>query len=140
MMNHLGTLDVVRLLLVSLGTMLLSFAVSALLLVLLPARCLTVESRPPSPGWRAAMFRGSRNAFGMAVFVAGVVLSLPGIPFPGLPVALVGLACVDLPLRRRLQRKVLKRYVLMKRINRLRGRFGREPLELDPDSAMPGAV
>lgn len=139
-MNNLHILDVVALLLVSLGTMLLSLALSALLIVLLPARYLSLGSRPSICGWRGAMIRGSRNAFGMALFAAGVVLSLPGIPFPGTPLILIGLACMDMTVRRRIQRRILRRPSLLQRINRLRGRFGRDPLRFDSDSALPGAA
>ena len=61
----------------------------------------------------------------------GGVLSVPGIPGQGLLTVVIGLVLLDFPGKRRLEQSILSRPGLRVRVNRLRARFGREPLVLD---------
>jgi hypothetical protein len=70
-----------------------------------------------------------KNVLGVAVMTLGVVLSLPGVPGPGLLLILLAVTLVDFPGKRRLQRWLLNRPNVLETINRLRQRFGRPPLD-----------
>jgi hypothetical protein len=72
----------------------------------------------------------TKNLLGLSLLVLGVVLSLPGIPGPGILTMLVGLVLVDLPGKRRLERVILARPHVLRAVNRLRKRFGEPPLVL----------
>jgi hypothetical protein len=77
------------------------------------------------------------NVLGVLVIVVGLVLSIPGVPGPGLAVAFIGLTLVDFPGRQRVVRAVLVRPSVRRAIDRLRARFGRAPLVLDASPASP---
>lgn len=70
------------------------------------------------------------NLVGLALVVAGVVMSLPGIPGQGLLTIVIGIVLMDVPGKRRLARAVLSRNGMLDRINRFRERFGTAPLIL----------
>lgn len=72
-----------------------------------------------------------KNVAGWLLIAFGVVLSLPGVPGPGLLTILLGLMLVDFPGKDRLEQKLLSRPGIINPINRLRGRFGKPALELD---------
>ena len=87
-----------------------------------------------------------RNILGLLLIVVGVLLSLPGIPGQGLLTIMIGLLVLELPGKRRLERKLIGRPQVLRAINRLRNRFGKPPLILEnkpekPDEHDdPGAV
>jgi hypothetical protein len=62
--------------------------------------------------------------------VVGIVLTLPGVPGQGMLTILLGLMLLDVPGKRRLERRIVGRRRILKAINRLRKRFGRPPLVL----------
>jgi hypothetical protein len=72
-----------------------------------------------------------KNLLGIALILIGAVLSLPGIPGPGLLTILAGIVLVDFPGRNRLLCKLLQRPSLLRSINRLRTAFSRVPLVID---------
>ena len=72
----------------------------------------------------------TKNLLGLVLLVLGVVLSLPGIPGPGILTMVIGLVLVDLPGKRRLERVILGRPRVLRAVNRLRKRFGKPPLVL----------
>jgi UPF0716 family protein affecting phage T7 exclusion len=74
--------------------------------------------------------RSGKNVLGVMLIVAGGILSLPGVPGQGLLTMLIGLMLIDLPGKRRLERKLVGRPRILRTINRLRKRFGRPPLAL----------
>jgi hypothetical protein len=118
-----------------------TFALSAvavtLVLLALPAasflhrgqRGLWIDRHPLA---RWAWF-GLKNVIGIVLILAGIVLSLPGVPGPGLLTILIGLLLVDFPGKHRLERAILCRPRVLDRINRFRARFGRPPLVLAED-------
>ena len=71
-----------------------------------------------------------KNLAGVILIVLGVVMSLPGIPGPGLVTILFGVMLVDFPGRRRLEHKLVSLPRVQQAINNLRKRFGRKPIEL----------
>jgi hypothetical protein len=81
-----------------------------------------------------------KNALGGALVLLGLLLSVPGVPGQGLLTILLGLIMLDFPGKRRLERAILSRPGILKRINRLRYRYGRLPLCLhEPDApSCPG--
>ena len=72
-----------------------------------------------------------KNLLGLFLVLLGGVLSVPGVPGQGILTALIGLVLLDFPGKRRLEQKILSRPHLCSTVNRLRARFGREPLVLD---------
>ena len=59
-----------------------------------------------------------------------MVLTLPGVPGQGMLTILIGLMLLDVPGKRRLERRIVGRRRILQAINRLRKRFGRPPLVL----------
>jgi hypothetical protein len=71
-----------------------------------------------------------KNLAGVILIGLGVVMSLPGIPGPGLVTILFGVMLVDFPGKRRLEHKLVSQPRVLKAINDLRKRFDREPIKL----------
>ena len=69
-----------------------------------------------------------KNLIGLLVIAIGLLLALPGVPGPGLPIALLGIMLVDFPGKRRLMQKLLRVPKVMGSINALRVRLGKPPL------------
>jgi hypothetical protein len=74
--------------------------------------------------------RIGKNVLGAILVVVGIVLMLPGVPGQGMLTILIGLMLLDVPGKRRLERRIVGRRRILKAINRLRKRFGRPPLVL----------
>ena len=72
-----------------------------------------------------------KNVLGAVAVILGGMLSLPGIPGPGLLLILLGVTLVDFPGKRRLERWLLSRPKVLNTINRLRRRYGKPPLVLE---------
>jgi len=90
---------------------------------------LTKKPAKRKSGKRAAAIRIGRNILGWLLILAGIaMLVLPG---PGLVVMLVGITLADFPGKRPLQLWILSRRHILGPINRLRKRFGREPLKVN---------
>lgn len=124
-------------LLLGLALFVLSSVVSVLavtlVLVLLPPS----HFRGPAPAaprragvahWAGLVLK---NALGLVLIALGLVLSLPAVPGQGILTILIGLMLLDFPGRRRLERALLRRPGVLPAINRLRGRFGRPPIEIE---------
>jgi len=92
-----------------------------------------------SPPGRLALIAG-KNIVGWLLILAGLaMLALPG---QGLLTMIVGLVLVDLPGKRRVERAILCREGVLQRVNAVRRRMGRPPLESCPkhgDGATAGA-
>lgn len=74
--------------------------------------------------------RVGRNVLGAMLIVVGMILALPGVPGQGLLTILIGLMLLDLPGKRRLERRIIGRPRILRTTNRLRKRFGSPPLVL----------
>lgn len=84
----------------------------------------------PRPAVHAAKVIG-KNLLGVLLVAVGIVLSLPGVPGQGLLTVLLGVMLIDFPGKRTVEQKLLKRPAITNGITRLRGKFGKPPLELD---------
>lgn len=75
--------------------------------------------------WALLVFK---NLIGLAMSVAGFFMLVT--PGPGIIVLLLGLYLVDLPVKRRLERKLLARPKILRMVNRLREKANQPALEL----------
>ncbi len=111
--------------------LLATLAAGAWMLVRIEPDYLRRSTRGPRFEWASAPVRIAliigKNALGWALILLGVaMLALPG---QGLITIAVGLVLVDLPGKRRVIRSILGRESVLTRINTLRRRAGREPLQ-----------
>lgn len=77
-----------------------------------------------------------KNLAGLFLIVAGILLSLPGIPGQGLLTVLVGVILIDFPGKQRFLRKFVCRPKVTATLNRIREKFGKRPLRL-PEGVGP---
>jgi hypothetical protein len=70
-----------------------------------------------------------KNIVGAVLVFAGIILSLPGIPGPGIATVLVGVLLLDVPEKRRWEQWLIHRRFVRRTINQWRWRFGRPPFD-----------
>ena len=114
----------------------LSLGLSVWLIVRMPADVFLRE-RVVDPTPRGRLKRLARNTLGTLLIVLGLVLSLPGVPGQGLLTVLLGLVLLDGRGKRKLELRLLRRPGIRRSIDRLRQRFGREPLQLPDNPGEP---
>lgn len=73
----------------------------------------------------------AKNLLGVFLVILGIILSLPGVPGQGLLTILLGLIMLDIPGKRPLEARIIKRPTIRAAINNLRSRFNKPPLVLD---------
>lgn len=78
---------------------------------------------------------GLKNVLGVILVLLGVLMLLPGVPGQGVLTILLGLMLMDFPGKRRLELKIVRRPRVLAAINRLRAKFGKEPMILDEEDA-----
>lgn len=78
--------------------------------------------------WGAVILK---NMLGVFLVILGLLLSLPGVPGQGLLTILLGLILIDIPGKRPLEARIIKRPAILSAANRLRARFKKEPLLVD---------
>jgi hypothetical protein len=78
--------------------------------------------------WGAVILK---NLLGVFLVGLGIILSLPGVPGQGLLTILLGLIMLDIPGKRPLEARIIKRPAIRAAINKLRARFNKPPLVLD---------
>jgi len=69
-----------------------------------------------------------KNVFGAVLVALGVLLSLPGVPGPGLLTILIGVMLLDFPGKRRLERWLIGQPTIVRTVNSLRRRYNKPPL------------
>lgn len=113
----------------------ISFAAIVIVLVKIPANYFSSHYRQDFlPGsswivrWGAVIMK---NLLGLFLVVLGLVLSLPGVPGQGLLTILLGLILMDIPGKRPLEARIIKRPAILSAANRLRARFNKPPLMMD---------
>lgn len=112
------------------GTLVLNLlAVGVILLKLPPTYLLDDHPRRRVPARTIAL-----NCVGLALVGLGILTSLPGVPGQGLLTIAIGILLTDIPGKRRLGRRVLRRRGLLDHVNRLRTRFGKAPLVLEVEN------
>jgi len=72
-----------------------------------------------------------KNLLGLVLVGFGILMTLPGVPGPGVLTILFGVMLLDFPRKRELEVKFVSRPSVFHAINRLRARFSRPPLLLD---------
>jgi len=121
--------------LIFLASFFVNLGIVSLILVKLPADHFSKNRKTkfwagPRPAIHAAKVIG-KNIAGILLVALGIVLSLPGVPGQGLLTVLLGIMLLDFPGRHRLEQKLLSKPSIVNTINRLRGRFGKPPLQLN---------
>lgn len=118
-----------------LGSLLVSFIAIGIVMVKIPANYFSTHYKqdflPGSPWivrWGAVI---AKNILGLILIVIGILLSLPGVPGQGILTILLGLIMIDIPGKRPLEARIIKRPTVLAAVNNLRNRYGRPPLELD---------
>lgn len=113
----------------------LSFAAIAVVMVKIPQNYFSSHYQqdflPDSPWivrWGAVILK---NVLGVFLILLGIALSLPGVPGQGLLTILLGLIMLDIPGKRPLEARIIKRPNILSAINNLRSRFDKPPLILD---------
>ena len=74
---------------------------------------------------------GAKNVAGVVLLLLGMAMALPGIPGQGILTMIIGLTLIDFPGKRRLERRLIGRPKVLRRLNNLRARFHRARLEID---------
>jgi hypothetical protein len=73
----------------------------------------------------------AKNLGGVVLVVAGVIMSLPGVPGQGVLTILLGVMLLDFPGKRDLETRLVRQPRVFRSINALRARFDKPPLILD---------
>lgn len=118
-----------------LASLVLSFVAIAIVMVKIPANYFSSHYRQDFlPGshwtvrWGAVI---AKNIFGVFLIGLGVVLSLPGVPGQGILTILLGLIMIDIPGKRPIEARIIKRPTVLAAMNSLRAKYNKPPLELD---------
>lgn len=118
--------------LLSLG---ISFAAIVIVMVKIPQNYFSshyqqdfLPGRPWIVRWGAVILK---NLLGVFLILLGLALSLPGVPGQGIITILLGLIMLDIPGKRPLEARIIKRPRVLLAINKLRARFGKPPLVVD---------
>lgn len=114
---------------VSLVSTLASLWLTRVVLLKLPADHLVADATGSTQG---RLMRFFRNILGIVVVLIGVVLAVPGVPGQGLLTIAVGLVLLDVPGKRKLERKVLGHPRVLAAINKMRARARTAPLLAPP--------
>ena len=122
-------------LLIFVVTFVVNLAIVSFILVKLPADHFNKNHRTSFWLGRHPVIRAmgiiGKNILGVLLVVVGILLSIPGVPGQGLLTILLGIMLLDFPGKRRLEQNLLSRPQILKTINRLRARFGKQALEID---------
>jgi hypothetical protein len=78
--------------------------------------------------WGAVVLK---NILGVFLIGLGIILSLPGVPGQGILTILLGLIMLDIPGKRPLEARIIKRPAILAAINSLRTRYRKPPLIMD---------
>lgn len=118
-----------------LTSFLISFAAIGLVMVKIPANYFSSHYRqdflPDSPWlvrWSAVILK---NILGLILIALGIVLSLPGVPGQGILTILLGLIMMDIPGKRPIEAKIIKRPTVLAAVNKLRAKYDKPPLQID---------
>ncbi|KYF98057.1 hypothetical protein BE17_16840 [Sorangium cellulosum] len=118
-------------------------ALVAFVLVRMPEDYLEKEEEEPflpgRPAWMRVSARIGKNLLGVLGVALGVMLSLPGVPGPGALVILIGVMLLDIPGKRRLERRFLGAPKMRSFADRVRARFGRPPLRASTGAGSRGS-
>lgn len=111
-----------------------SIIVIAILLVRIPVdyfrsdRVSPISTSHPALKWTGRILK---NMAGYAVISLGLAMSMPLVPGQGFLTILIGLMLIDFPGKQRLERALISRPRILRTVNRIRQRYGRESLHLN---------
>ena len=118
-----------------LASLLISFLAIGIVMVKIPENYFSSHYQqdfmPNSPWlvrWGVVIIK---NIFGVILVLLGFVLSLPGVPGQGILTILLGLIMLDIPGKRPLEAKIIKRPTVLAAANNLRARYNKPPLIMD---------
>jgi hypothetical protein len=120
---------------VFIGSLLVSFLAIGVVMVKIPANYFSSHYKEdflPNSSW--AVRWGAviaKNIFGLFLIVLGILLSLPGVPGQGILTILLGLIMIDIPGKRPIEARIIKRPAVLAAVNNLRERYAKPPLILD---------
>lgn len=125
--------------LLGLGLFLVSFIISfgaiAIVMVKIPASYFSphyerdfLPNTPWLVRWGAVI---AKNILGLFLILLGIILSLPGIPGQGILTILLGLIMIDIPGKRPIEARIIRRPTVLKAINKLRANYNKPALVLD---------
>lgn len=86
-----------------------------------------LKNKPAAVRWAGII---GKNLAGVLLILLGIVMSLPGIPGPGVVTILFGVMLLDFPGKRNLERKIVSRPSVLKTMNNLRRKYDKPPLVL----------
>jgi hypothetical protein len=113
----------------------LSFGAIVLVMVKIPANYFSshyVQDFMPGSSWFVRWGAVvAKNVAGALLILLGIVLSLPGVPGQGLLTILLGLIMLDIPGKRPIEAKIIKRPAVLAAVNKLRSRYNKPPLVMD---------
>jgi hypothetical protein len=118
-----------------LASLALSFLAIGIVMVKIPANYFSTHYQQDFlPGSSWAVRWGAviaKNVLGVFLILLGIVLSLPGVPGQGILTILLGLIMLDIPGKRPLEARIIKRPAVLSAVNNLRARYNKPPLILD---------
>lgn len=125
--------------LLGVGLFLFSLAAStlamAIVMVKIPANYFSSHYRQdflPNSSWAVRWGAvAAKNIAGALLILLGILLSLPGVPGQGILTILLGLIMLDIPGKRPLEARIIKRPAVFSTINKLRARWDKPPLVVD---------
>lgn len=113
----------------------ISFVAIGIVMVKLPANYFSThyvqDFLPDSPWlvrWGAVI---AKNIAGVLLILLGIILSLPGIPGQGILTILLGLIFVDIPGKRPLEARIIKRPAVLTAVNKLRHKYNKPAFVMD---------
>ncbi len=112
-----------------------SFLAIAIVMVKIPANYFSpnyeqsfMPDKPWYIRWSAVIIK---NIFGVFLIILGILLSLPGVPGQGILTILLGLIMIDIPGKRPLEARIIKRPNVLAAINKLRKKYNKPPLIME---------
>jgi len=118
-----------------LASLALSFLAIGIVMVKIPENYFSSHYQqdfmPNSPWlvrWGAVILK---NILGGFLVVVGIILSLPGVPGQGVLTILLGLIMLDIPGKRPIEARIIKRPTILAAVNDLRARYKKPPLLMD---------
>ena len=79
------------------------------------------------PVWRLIL-RIGKNLAGTIVLTLGIIMAMPLVPGPGVLFILLGVSLLDVPGKRRVERYIISRPVVLRSVNRMRSKWHRSAL------------
>ncbi len=116
-----------------LGSMLVSIVIVAVVIVKIPANYFSSHYQQdflPNSSWLTRWGATiTKNIVGLVLVIAGVIMLIG--PGQGILTILIGLILLDIPGKRPIEAKIIKRPTILAAANKLRARYNKEPLMLD---------